>query len=226
MRMQIPIPESGWRIDVLVPAVLLIFWLFLCLFSHVLVPTVLMVFCWGSSTNPLRPKRCCWWLWWWWGTHWWQQNPFCHGVPETGHEQIFLRAEHPCSLNRVSCQCKWTTFFRTENPDTYDGLFQWANRLLLRFETLGRCFCVRQHLILNFLSVVGCILMKLFSPSLQSPRRLFGATEIEGKLQKSKIVLDSLFTGVDCPHAAYQYLSAACRRRRLAPGTLSKRFCG
>ena len=55
---------------------------------------------------------------------------------------------------------------------------------------------------------------------LQSPkipcfdfRRLFGADEVRSKLQRCKMVMDSLFTGLDCPHAALQQLSTACRRR-------------
>lgn len=44
-------------------------------------------------------------------------------------------------------------------------------------------------------------------------RRLFGANEVKQKLQQSHLRLDSLFTGVDCPHAAMMQLSAACRRR-------------
>ena len=65
-----------------------------------------------------------------------------------------------------------------------------------------------------------------FKSNFQPLRRLFGAKEIETKLQKSKVVLDSLFTGVDCPHAAYQYLTAACRRRRLDTRKFAKYFEG
>lgn len=44
-------------------------------------------------------------------------------------------------------------------------------------------------------------------------RRLLGADEVRSKLERCKMVLDSLFTGLDCPHAAMQQLSTACRRR-------------
>ena len=38
---------------------------------------------------------------------------------------------------------------------------------------------------------------------------------VQQKLQKSNLRLDSLFTGIDCQHAAMMQLSAACRRRKL-----------
>lgn len=48
-----------------------------------------------------------------------------------------------------------------------------------------------------------------------SLRRLFGAEEVQKKLKENNLRLDSLFTGIDCPHAAMMQLSAACRRRKL-----------
>ena len=45
-------------------------------------------------------------------------------------------------------------------------------------------------------------------------RRLFGAKEVESKLKGLRLRMDSLFTGIDCPHAAVQQISAACQRRK------------
>lgn len=35
------------------------------------------------------------------------------------------------------------------------------------------------------------------------------------KLHKVKFLLDGLFTGIDCPHAALEHLSRACHKRCL-----------
>ena len=90
------------------------------------------------------------------------------------------------------------------------ALFGWASRLLQRFENLG-------IIIAPFLKVTSRYQSKFFLNKNHriDPRRLFGAKEVEEKLKASKVSLDGLFTGVDCPHAAMMQISAACRRRKL-----------
>lgn len=112
---------------------------------------------------------------------------------------------------------------RPENPKNFIQLFDWANRLLLRFECLACILFVGSSVLDEGKKCFNRTKKSFALTSSQSVRRLLGANEIHDKLKKVKISMDSLFTGVACPYQATAQLSAACRRRKL--GHVFERSC-
>lgn len=99
---------------------------------------------------------------------------------------------------------------RPPNPTTYDQLWGWANRLLVRFEFLDFAFC---KLCLRF--VAPCVVSVFCRATLYPMRRLLGPDIVIDALRTHCIHIDSWFTGCDFPHFALEQIAAAVRRRQL-----------